>query len=51
MAHPKLYQGQKKLYTGVDLGTAYTVLAVVDEEGTPVAGAMRFAQVVRDGLV
>lgn len=40
-----------KLYTGVDLGTAYVVLAVVDGDGNPVAGAMRFAQVVRDGLV
>lgn len=39
------------LYTGVDLGTAYIVLAVVDGQGNPVAGAMRFAQVVRDGLV
>lgn len=41
----------KKLYTGVDLGTAYIVLAVVDEEGTPIAGAMQFAEVVKDGLV
>lgn len=41
----------KKLYTGVDLGTAYIVLAVVDEAGVPVGGAMRFAQVVKDGLV
>jgi len=40
-----------QLYTGVDLGTAYIVLAVVDENGQPVAGAMRFAQVVKDGLV
>ncbi|WP_019849279.1 ethanolamine utilization protein EutJ [Desulfitobacterium sp. PCE1] len=49
--HPKPYSGHKQLYSGVDLGTAYTVLAVVDEDGAPVAGAMRFAQVVRDGLV
>lgn len=41
----------KKLYTGVDLGTAYIVLAVVDEDGTPIAGAMQFAEVVKDGLV
>lgn len=41
----------KKLFTGVDLGTAFIVLAVVDEEGEPVAGAMQFAQVVKDGLV
>ena len=43
--------GGKKLFTGVDLGTAYIVLAVVDEDGVPVAGAMQFAQVVKDGLV
>ncbi|MBI4675125.1 MAG: ethanolamine utilization protein EutJ [Chloroflexi bacterium] len=36
---------------GVDLGTAYTVLMVLDEHFQPVAGAYRFAQVVRDGLV
>lgn len=40
-----------KLYTGVDLGTAYIVLAVVDEQGNPVAGAYQFANVVKDGLV
>jgi ethanolamine utilization protein EutJ len=36
---------------GVDLGTAYTVLAVLDEDQQPIAGAYQFAQVVRDGLV
>jgi ethanolamine utilization protein EutJ len=40
-----------KLRVGVDLGTAYTVLAVLDELGTPLIGEYRFAQVVRDGLV
>jgi ethanolamine utilization protein EutJ len=35
----------------VDLGTAYLVLVVLDEDGTPVAGEWQFAQVVRDGLV
>jgi len=49
--HPQRIEQKKKLFTGVDLGTAYIVLAVVDEEGNPVAGAMRFAQVVKDGLV
>ncbi len=39
------------LRVGVDLGTAYTVLAVLDEHGTPLIGEYRFAQVVRDGLV
>lgn len=40
-----------KHYTGVDLGTAYIVVAVLDEEKKPVAGAYRFASVVKDGLV
>jgi ethanolamine utilization protein EutJ len=38
-------------YTGVDLGTACVVLAVLDEEYKPVAGAYRYADVVRDGMV
>jgi ethanolamine utilization protein EutJ len=36
---------------GVDLGTAYTVLVVLDRHLRPLAGEYRFAQVVRDGLV
>lgn len=39
------------LHVGVDLGTAYTVLVVLDEHRQPLAGAYRYAQVVRDGLV
>lgn len=39
------------LRVGVDLGTAYTVLAVLDESGRVIAGEYQFAQVVRDGLV
>lgn len=38
-------------YTGVDLGTAYIVLAVLDENYQPVAGTYRFASVVKDGMV
>lgn len=38
-------------YTGVDLGTACVVLAVLDENREPVAGAFRYADVVRDGMV
>ena len=38
-------------YTGVDLGTACVVLAVLDERFRPVAGAFRYADVVRDGMV
>lgn len=39
------------VHVGADLGTAYTVLVVLDEARQPLAGAYRFAQVVRDGLV
>jgi ethanolamine utilization protein EutJ len=36
---------------GVDLGTADVVLAVTDNLGNPVAGSIRWASVVRYGLV
>ncbi len=39
------------LHVGVDLGTAYLVLVVLDEQFRPLAGEYQFAQVVRDGLV
>lgn len=40
------------LFAGVDLGTAYTVTAVVNAEGVPVAGALtRSRASIRDGLV
>jgi ethanolamine utilization protein EutJ len=39
------------VHVGVDLGTAYTVLLVLDENFGPLVGTSRFAQVVRDGLV
>ena len=42
---------QGALRVGVDLGTAYLVLVVLDQQGNPLAGEYQFAQVVRDGLV
>ena len=36
---------------GVDLGTAYLVLVVLDQNRQPLAGEYQFAEVVRDGLV
>jgi ethanolamine utilization protein EutJ len=40
------------LFAGVDLGTAYTVTAVVDASGVPVAGVFtRSRSSIRDGLV
>ena len=38
-------------YTGVDLGTACVVMAVLNEKMEPVAGAFQYADVVRDGMV
>lgn len=52
--HPRpLSQKERgsRVRVGVDLGTAYTVLLVLDENGQPLAGTYHFAQVVRDGLV
>lgn len=43
------YSGEYRV--GVDLGTAYTVVLVLDENDQPLAGEYRFANVVRDGLV
>lgn len=37
--------------TGVDLGTACVVMAVLNEAGEPVAGTYQYADVVRDGMV
>lgn len=50
-AEPVPVAPEVKLRVGVDLGTAYLVLVVTDESGTPLAGEWQFAQVVRDGLV
>ena len=41
----------RNIHVGVDLGTAYTVLVVLDENYQPIAGEYQFAQVTRDGLV
>lgn len=40
-----------KLKVGVDLGTAYIVLVVLDEENNPVACEKQAAEVLRDGVV
>lgn len=41
----------EELLVGVDLGTAYIVLVVMNAKAEPVACAMEFAQVLKDGLV
>jgi ethanolamine utilization protein EutJ len=40
-----------RIKVGVDLGTAYLTVAVLDENDQPLAGEYQFAQVARDGLV
>ncbi|MGT2935522.1 ethanolamine utilization protein EutJ [Streptococcus castoreus] len=45
-------KGTSDIYlTGVDLGTAYIVLVVLDQEKNIVAGAHRPASVIKDGMV
>lgn len=39
------------LFVGVDLGTSYVVVVIVDENGYPIAGTMQFASIAREGLV
>ena len=41
----------KRLKTGLDLGTAYIVLVVLDEDNNPVACEKRAADVLRAGVV
>lgn len=46
------FKPKKAIYkTGVDLGTAYIVVVVLDENGNPVACEKRAAEVLRDGVV
>lgn len=47
----KANSAEGKLKVGVDLGTANIVLAVVDENNEPVAGATYPSSVVKDGIV
>lgn len=41
----------KEYYTGVDLGTACIVLTVLNEKKEIIAGAYRYANVLKDGMV
>lgn len=47
----KTYPANGTYRVGVDLGTAYIVLVVIDENNEPVAVEIEFAQVLKDGLV
>ncbi|AWI06462.1 ethanolamine utilization protein EutJ [Clostridium drakei] len=48
---PQEIDNKTKLKVGVDLGTSNIVVTVLDENNNPVAGEMRKASVVRDGIV
>jgi ethanolamine utilization protein EutJ len=48
---PVKVSGSDELFVGVDLGTAYTVIVVLDKYKKPIACEMQFAQVIKDGLV
>ena len=40
-----------KLKVGLDLGTAYIIIVVLDEENNPIACEKQAASVLRDGVV
>ena len=44
-------RADETLHVGVDLGTAYIVVVVLNSAKEPVACAMEFAQMIRDGIV
>lgn len=45
------FPSKGRLKVGLDLGTAYIVLVVLDENNEPVACEKQFAEVLRDGVV
>lgn len=50
-AETKTFPYKGKLKVGLDLGTAYIVIAVLDENNQPVACEKQSARVLRDGVV
>ena len=51
IGQPRPVRPDEPLWAGVDLGTAYIVVVVLNGRRQPVACAMEFARVIRDGLV
>lgn len=49
--HTVPVSAKEPLFVGVDLGTAYIVVVVLNASREPVACVMEFAQVIKDGLV
>lgn len=51
MEHNGSFSDEQELLLGVDLGTAYVVLVVLDAAGKPIACEIEASQVLKDGLV
>ena len=51
IGQPRQVSPDEPLLVGVDLGTAYIVVVVLNSRRQPAACAMEFARVIRDGLV
>jgi ethanolamine utilization protein EutJ len=51
IANPVPVSADEPLFVGVDLGTAYIVVVVLNARKEPVACALEFARVIKDGLV
>lgn len=51
LARPARIDAHTPIRVGIDLGTAFTVITVTDQQGRPLACASQFADVVRDGIV
>jgi ethanolamine utilization protein EutJ len=51
LVEPAIKDYRGTVHAGVDLGTAYTGIFVLDENYQPLAATYEFAQIVRDGLV
>lgn len=49
--NPVAVTSTEPLFTGIDLGTAYIVVVVLNQKKQPVGCALEYSQVVRDGLV
>jgi ethanolamine utilization protein EutJ len=47
----RLSETGSDLFVGVDLGTSYVVVVVVDRKGYPIAGTLQFARIAREGLL
>lgn len=49
--NPRRVKDDEELFVGVDLGTAYIVMVVLDKDKNPVACEMEFSRAIKDGLV